>query len=393
MSHALTLNNVTGRYEMAFVGETPWHGLGQEVSQGATIEQMRAAACLEWSANEAIVQYVATREHGPQVRQHDDKKVIYRSDNGAPIGLVGSNYKPHQPAEILEFFRDAISSDGWYIATAGTLDGGSRLWVMASRGDSDEVIQGDRITENLLLATSFDGSMKTTALMTAIRVVCQNTLGFAMQGRKGKMQKTDKNTTATEQKANGSRESVAVSHRGAFDETAVFNLKQQLTGAADAYQLFKQKAQEMAQTEISKEEATEILRGLFGQPLRVKDTAESSRQPMPQQAGQDAAGSDFAALLMQPRTGVIETPEARIKREQKSVARCLALFGGEGLGADHIGSINTRWGLLNAITQHIDHEQGRTDNARLSSAFFGKGQEIKNEAFELLMAQPSSTTI
>lgn len=393
MAHALTLNNLTGRYEMAFTGQTPWHGLGQAVEQNATIEQMRAAAGLEWSAMEATVQYCAARDNGPQLRPMDEKKVIYRSDTGAPIGLVGSNYKPHQPGEILEFFRDTITDDGWYIATAGTLDGGSRLWVMASRGDSDEVMQGDRITENLLLATSFDGSMKTTALMTAIRVVCQNTLGFAMQGRKGKMARIDKNTSATHQKADGSRESVAVSHRGGFDETAVTNLKMQLSGASDAYKLFKEKAQEMAQTEISKDEATEILRGLFGQPLRMKDTAENSRQQQPQEAAPMDDSAAFAALLMLPRTGTIETPEARIKREQKSVARCLELFNGVGMGADHIGSINTRWGLLNAITQHVDHDMARTDNARLSSAFFGKGQEIKNEAFEMLMAQPTSLTI
>ena len=37
MSHELT-TRTNGRTEMAFVGETPWHGLGQRLEEGASIE-------------------------------------------------------------------------------------------------------------------------------------------------------------------------------------------------------------------------------------------------------------------------------------------------------------------------------------------------------------------
>ena len=54
MAHQLTIRE-NGYTEMAFVGETPWHGLGQELDQNATIEQWRVAAGMDWSIESSPV--------------------------------------------------------------------------------------------------------------------------------------------------------------------------------------------------------------------------------------------------------------------------------------------------------------------------------------------------
>ena len=43
MAHELSTRN-NGFVEMAYVGEKPWHGLGQELDANATIEQWQTSA-------------------------------------------------------------------------------------------------------------------------------------------------------------------------------------------------------------------------------------------------------------------------------------------------------------------------------------------------------------
>jgi hypothetical protein len=64
----------------------------------------------------------------------------------------------------------------------------------------------------------------------------------------------------------------------------------------------------------------------------------------------------------------------------------LQLFNGAAIGSDIDGVRGTRWAALNAVTELIDHERGRTDGTRMESAWFGTGNAIKNKALELLAA-------
>ena len=52
------------------------------------------------------------------------------------------------------------------------------------------------------------------------------------------------------------------------------------------------------------------------------------------------------------------------------------------MGAEMKTSKGTLWGLVNAVTQHVDHHMGYKDDARLRSAWFGKGDDIKTTAFK-----------
>jgi phage/plasmid-like protein (TIGR03299 family) len=379
MAH-LIAKTADGRDSFAFVGKQAWHGLGQALTKGATIEEWAKQAGMNWQALAAPVTYTdaAGRAH-----VFGEKKILYRSDTGAPISVVGEGFKVVQPLEVLEFFRDLTRANGWYLHTAGVLCDGGRIWAMATRDNASEIVPGDVVRENLLLATGLDGTLATHAGMTDIRVVCNNTLGWAI----------GKGLTGARKGSQGAR----VSHRSEFDPNIV---KAALGVGPEGFRAHVQDMQRLAQTPCDLEEARAILRGIFGQPVNARrganrtDTADVIATAQTSARG---TGDSLAALL----AGTVHVPrddvhaEAREDlarllangdyREQRSVARCLALFAGEGRGATMEGVTGTRWGLLNAVTEHVDHEQGR-DGTRLNAAWFGRGAGFKAQALEALLA-------
>ena len=95
MAH-LIAKTANGRDAMAFVGETPWHGLGQRLTRGATLEQWRTEAGLDWQAQTAPVEFV--RSDGSRVTM-GGKQVLYRSDTGAALSVMGDGYQIVQPGD------------------------------------------------------------------------------------------------------------------------------------------------------------------------------------------------------------------------------------------------------------------------------------------------------
>lgn len=341
MAHELSIRK-DGKAEMAFVGETPWHGLGQNVTKGASIGVWAKEAGLDWTADASPV-YFNIPNRAPALKA-DGYKMLYRSDNHEQLSIVGSDYNVVQPGDVLEFFRDLTEQNGWWIHTAGVLRGGRKLWAMATNGDEGNVVKGDTIKRNLLLATSLDGSMRTIAQETQVRVVCANTLAMAI-GRDGA----------------GRAGAIATSHRSVFDPEAV---KRALGVKQDHFKTFMAKAQELANTPVKLDEAREFLRVIF----RVNAPAKVAAKPK----------LAWLAGLTAPEP---ESPDTR------SVLRVLELFQGQGMGADLKGVKGTRWGLLNAVSEHVDHEMGRTDDTRLDAAWFGRGASIKKDAMEALMVE------
>jgi phage/plasmid-like protein (TIGR03299 family) len=342
MAHELSIKS-NGKAEMAYVGQLPWHGLGQEVTEGASIGVWQREAGMDWEARSEVPN-IETLDGN--LIPFNDYKALYRSDTLAPLAIVGTNYKVVQPREVLEFFRDLTESGGWHIHTAGVLRGGRKLWAMASNGEGANVLPArkaaDRVTQNLLLATSLDGSMKTVAALTAIRVVCANTLALALQG-------------------NG--EKVQVSHRTVFDPAVI---KRALGLSQESFAAFMNSAREMAETPIQLDESLAVLRGIFGSP-------ENKQPPSNAWMGR------LADLGNQP---IIPADE----KESRSVSRILELFDGAGKGSALPGAKGTRWGLFNAVTEHVDHEMGRSTDTRLDSAWFGRGNGFKQQAFSALTA-------
>jgi phage/plasmid-like protein (TIGR03299 family) len=327
MSHELTITN--GVAEMAYAGETPWHGLGQTVARGSSIETWAQAAHMEWSIQEAPVQYTAAYRGLKVMPKVLDKKVLFRSDSLAPLGVVGDKFKVVQPNQVLEFFRDLTEKEGFAIETVGTLFGGRRFWALAHIGESCDIVPGDKIGGYLLLCTGADGTLATTAKFTTVRVVCNNTLSMSLDNEAGHQFKT--------------------SHRSVFDPTK-----------------------------------TKIDMGLavaqFGQ-------FEANMKRLSDKTVSMARAERLAFDLLKP-AGLDITQPAAIETVSNSRAfkSILALFDGAGKGATLAGVAGTAWGFVNAVTEYVDHtaRATSTDN-RLNAAWFGAGDDLKSKAVNLAL--------
>jgi phage/plasmid-like protein (TIGR03299 family) len=249
---------------------------------------------------------------------------------------------------MLVFFRNLSEDGGWHIHTAGTMRGGRKLWAMATCEDAMAHVRGlkgnaaDKMALNLLLATSLDGSMKTTAMLTSVRVVCANTLRMAMAGSDGYAQ-------------------VQLTHRSSFDADYIKAVLG-VDVAHKHFDAFMERTRALAETPIDLTEARDVLLQIF------KPSGAVAKPNL----------SWLTATVAQLDTQKPEPQDAR------ATGRVLELFDGAGMGADLPTAKGTRWGLLNAVTQFVDHEQGRTPDTRMDAAWFGRGRDLKQQTFNLL---------
>jgi len=240
MAH-LIANTISGKAAMAYVGETPWHGLGQQLTKDSTIETWAEESGLDFQLATADVQFTppASVWNGfkAQALPYDGKKVMYRTDSNMPLGLVSSQYKIVQPIEVLEFFRDMVGSIA-HLETAGVLRNGAHYWALAKM-DGEFNIAGDKVNQYLLLASSADGSLATQARLTSVRVVCNNTLQLAQRG-----------------KAN-----VSVRHNSIFKPEAI---KAELANSNEAFKTFEQTAKALASIKLGSAKAQSIFTSILG---------------------------------------------------------------------------------------------------------------------------------
>lgn len=238
MSHGLT-QRANGFVEMAWAGAKPWHTLGNELTHGAPIEQWIEQAGMDWKIQRSKIRY-HTDASGENFKMIEDSHVLFRSDTKDALGIVSAKYQVVQPREVLEFFRDIVGESGFELETAGTMFGGKRFWALARVGESAMVLDQDYINGYLLLSTSADGTLATTAGFKTIRVVCNNTLSMAL-------------------KAKDARD-VTINHKVKFDHARV---KDQLGLVHGEFSNFMLAARRLAANPIKLEEAEALTEKLL----------------------------------------------------------------------------------------------------------------------------------
>jgi phage/plasmid-like protein (TIGR03299 family) len=318
MAHELTINT-EGKADMAFVGATPWHGLGQTMPQGATIDQWAISAGLNFTLQKATVNY--WNGHG-ELTDFQGQFVLYRTDNGAPMATVSERYQPVQPIEALNFFRSFAEAGEMSIETAGSLMGGKKFWALArvNHGTNCNVSENDKINPYVLLASSCDKTLSTIAKMTTIRVVCNNTLSIATSDKSG----------------------LKIPHSTKFNPDSV---KSQMGLVKETFQKAQNSFKKMHATKMNREEAIKFFVHLLSTPDERK-------------------------------TGIIDADS--IGSKARSLAKYTESF------ENSPGCEPTLWGAVNAVTHAVDfNSTARSDDTRLNSAWFGQGDNLKSECYQL----------
>ncbi len=316
---------------MAYVGETPWHGLGNELSPKQPLEVWAREAGLDWRIESSDVSYMSSNDKGHNlIMPFAENKVLYRSDNLEPLSVVSQRYQEVQPHEILEFYRDLTEQSDFELETAGVLKGGRKLWALARTGQSATLKGKDVSNGYLLLATACDGTLATTAQFTNIRVVCNNTLAVSL--------------------ANGSGGVVKVPHSTSFDADSV---KQQLGVSVKQWEEHVYEMKQLSERRVTQADAANYLSRVFNDQdnnLILFNSAKKQKDAVP---------------------------------NAKAMNKVMQMFNGQGRGADLDAARDTAYGLLCSITEYVDHERRAmsTDN-RLNSAWFGAGAKLKQKGLE-----------
>ena len=160
---------------MFYVREKPQHGLGTEVKEAPNSTDALRLAGLDWQ----VIQRDVYSEDGYIIPGY---KVNVRSSDFSTLGIVTERYQVVQNEEAFKF-TDELLGEGVTYETAGSLQGGRRVWVLAKMPEK-YIIAGDEITPYFVIMNSHDGSCSIKAAMTPIRVVCQNTLNLALDRAK-----------------------------------------------------------------------------------------------------------------------------------------------------------------------------------------------------------------
>lgn len=346
MAHELDYS--TGRAAIAYLaaGGIPWHKEGTPMPAGASLEAWRVGAGMGWEIKRADVQYVDTEG---RVQTWTDRIVLFRSDTGAPLSVMGDGYREVQPSQVLDGFFSLSESQGWALETAGCLRGGRQFWALAKTGLESN--GGDAHRLYMLISTSADGSLATSVIGTDVRVVCANTMGMALRGQKGATAK--------------------VRHNTAFD---LKQIKRDL-GLVDldaTWAAFRADMAQLADVRVSRTEASAI----FSELLRPGTMGERQVR--------DLGAQSFSDLLTAPRA-LTANPGVRITDKAPRAIRGLADLETSYISAPG-ACPGTGYGVLQAVTHYVDHVRGSDYDSRMSSAWFGQGVAVKERARELVLA-------
>ena len=302
---------------MAYAGEVPWHGLGVPVSNDLSPEQMMVKAGVDWTVAEveSFIEF-----DGQQVPT--GQKSLVRTTDGKILTNVGKGWNPCQNSDAFDFFHEYVMAGDMEMHTAGSLQDGQIVWALAKVKDSFELFKGDTVESYLLFSNPHKYGKSINVMFTPIRVVCSNTLTFAVD--------------------NGSDRQVKIGHRGVFNPEIV---KEQLGIATEKMAKYKEIASFLGSKRYTNESYIDYINTVFprSSDKRVKEgmtTAESL--------------SRNAKLALD----VLETQP----------------------GANY--AEGSWWQAFNSITYITDHVQGHNQENRLANSWFGYNQSKKRDALQ-----------
>jgi phage/plasmid-like protein (TIGR03299 family) len=327
MPHEISITN--GRAEMMYTGSTPWHGLGTALDNPVDMPTGIRAAGLDFT----VAKQPLYRYHNGEYQQVKDRYMVVREDTNAEFGVVSGQYEILQNIDAFDGLEEILGRGHSIYETAGALRGGKVVWIMAKLPETVEAVLNDPIEKYILLSTSHDASQSLEISTTPIRVVCANTLRFALRNAQYR---------------------VRVRHTASIKDRAV-EVRRALNLSEAYFALMMEGIERLAQI-----------------PMRDSHVVEYAK----------------AVLNVNP-----EKDGNRLTTE--AIDRFVELYYA-GRGQDIPGVRGTAYAGFNAATEYLDNfARVKTDDYiwtqnsveaqdhRLYRSWFGKGQQFRDRAFKL----------
>lgn len=262
MAHMIEM--IDGKASMAWAGETPWHGLGTQVSNDLTPEQMLKAADLDWKV--VPVPAYATIA-GEQV--DIGRSALVRDRDNKVLDVITNDWVPNQNSDAFDFFNDFVAAGEMEMHTAGSLRDGQLVWALAKVKDGFELFNGDAVESYLLFTNPHKYGSSIDVRFTPIRVVCNNTLSLSL--------------------SRDANQVVKVSHRNEFNGD---NVKEMLGVAKEKLQSYKEMATYLGSKRFTDENVVDYFKRVFpvsGAKKELSKNAEIALNIIDQQPGAEFA--------------------------------------------------------------------------------------------------------
>lgn len=265
MAHEIEI--VNGVAQIAYAGETPWHGLGTQVSNDLTPEQIMNKAGLNWLVEKKDLYVEGTNVKVP------GHQALIRSSDSKILDVVGDDWNPVQNEEAFQFFSEYVLAGDMEMNTAGSLKGGKNVWALAKVKESFTILGEDQVDSYLLFSNPHQYGKAIDVRFTPIRVVCNNTLTMSLNA--------------------SSKNQVKLIHRSVFDAEMV---KQTLGIAHEKFAKYKEMAEFLASKKFSAESLIQYYNDVFPHTYnKDKSTTVSKADDLTK-----TAKSAMAILTTQP---------------------------------------------------------------------------------------------
>ena len=255
-------------------------------------------------------------------KQFTGNKCLVRETDGRILTTVGENWNPVQNETAFEFFSEFVSEGNMEMHTAGSLKDGQMVWALAKVKDSFELFGGDTVESYLLFSNPHQYGKAIDVRFTPIRVVCNNTLTLSLESK--------------------AERSVRIGHRVEFDPSEV---KQALGIAAEKLETYKDMASFLGKKRFTADAYIEYLNTVF-----------------PRTADKKVQGKALS----------VDTLSRNAKLAYDSLETQPGAKFAEG----------SWWQAFNSVTFITDHVQGRNEDNRLYSSWFGGNQIRKRDALK-----------
>ena len=274
-----------------------------------------------------------------ELLEDPNRFTIVRDTDNAILSSCGSGYKPIQNERIFDFFAKFVKEANVSMETAGSLRGGKDVWALAKLNETFELPGGDEINDYFLFRQPHEAGHAMIIRETEIRVVCNNTLQFAL--------------------GQASRGEFRMTHNTEFTDDIAKKAAEALGLMKESHQNFQDAAHLLASKKAKHSDVLEFITRL-NQPDLYKEQLEQAR-------------------LLQEGKKVGEITPLRDQFTKYSELTVRALE--ESPGATLKSSKGTWWGALNAVTFVEDHQ--RSGENRAYSTMFGESSKRKSRALNL----------